>query len=185
MNVSNSFWIWESRIPKDVCEELIKENFDPEDSKDGTYMELNGPVVGEKRNTKICWAPNTSYIGLLLFNHILHANQKAGWLFDVDQIEKVQIGQYSIGGHYDWHVDAPFYERKGDGIQRKISISLLLSDPDSYEGGDFLFKDIDTPLTKKQGSIIVFPSGVTHKVTPVTSGVRYSAVTWANGFYFK
>lgn len=186
MSNTNAFWFWESRVPKDICEGIIKENFDPEASTEGSYVGPDGNLTtGEKRNTKVCWAQPTSYVALLLFSHILHANQKAGWLFDVDQIEPPQLGEYSVGGHYDWHNDEPFYARKGNNLQRKLSISLFLSDPESYEGGDFLFEGSDTPLTRKQGSVIVFPSGVIHKVTPVTSGVRYSAVAWATGPYFK
>jgi PKHD-type hydroxylase len=186
MSTTNLFWFWESRIPKNICEDLIKDNFNSENSSDGTYIGPNDTkVIGEKRDTKVCWAPPTSYIGLLLFSHILQANHKAGWLFDVDQIEPPQIGEYSVGGHYDWHKDEPFYTRSSGNLQRKLSISLFLSDPESYEGGDFLFEGNDTPITRKQGSIVVFPSGITHKVAPVTSGVRYSAVAWATGPYFK
>lgn len=186
MNTNNSFWIWESCISKDICENIIKENFDPEKSTDGSYRDMNGiPITGEKRNTKVCWVPPTSYVGLLLFNYILRANHKANWLFDIDQIEPPQIGEYAVDGHYDWHNDEPFYSRNGINLQRKLSVSLFLSDPDSYEGGDFLFRGDVTPIIKKQGSIIVFPSSVMHKVTPVTSGVRCSAVAWATGPYFK
>ena len=56
-----------------------------------------------------------------------------------------------------------------------------------YEGGDLRLyggDDYDT-APKKQGTIIGFPSYVLHEVTPVTSGVRYSLVGWAQGPKFK
>jgi PKHD-type hydroxylase len=68
--------------------------------------------------------------------------------------------------------------------QRKISASLLLNDESEYEGGDLIILD-ETVKTKKQGTIIVFPSFMAHQVTPVTKGVRYSAVCWMTGPKWK
>ena len=181
-----SEWFWESRIPKDTCEMLIKEHFSSENSVEGVYELGNGVVgTGKLRSTKVCWIPDTTPLGLLMFNHVLLANNKSGWNFDVDFMEQVQIGEYGVGGHYSWHVDEHIYQRNASRPQRKLSISVLLSDPNSYEGGDLLFEGVTTPLTRQQGSIIVFPSCRSHTVTPVTSGVRYSAVSWVLGPYFK
>ena len=181
----NQYWLWESALPKEYCENAITELFDEEKAVDGTYFDGKQQILGESRKTKVCWADSNTNLGLLLFNHVLIANQKANWLFDVDHIEPVQIGRYGLDGHYKWHNDEPVSFRDGTGAQRKISVSLLLSDPDTYEGGDFLFAGQEQPLTRKQGSIIVFPSYTEHTVTPVTKGVRYSAVIWARGPYFK
>ena len=69
--------------------------------------------------------------------------------------------------------------------QRKLSITIQLSDSDEYEGGDFVFtKDIPSPdaeLIRKKGTIIVFPSFLYHQVMPVTKGTRYSLVGWYEG----
>ena len=182
-------WFFEARISKETCESFIKEYYKPEQSTVGTVngasitcdLKENSPV----RDTKICWADSMSSLGLLLFNHILIANLKSGWNFDIEQMERVQIGEYSVGGFYDWHEDHSVTTRDGTNTQRKLSLSLFLSDPDTYEGGDLLLADIDKPIIKKQGSIIVFPSSIKHTITPVTSGVRYSAVAWARGPYLK
>jgi PKHD-type hydroxylase len=75
-------------------------------------------------------------------------------------------------------------------FQRKLSCSVQLTDPDTYEGGDLILQtgknetDRHT-FTRKRGSVIVFPSMVYHKVTPVTSGTRFSAVAWMRGQAFK
>jgi len=176
--------IREGLISKETCESFIA-LFNKDLAVDGEYKNGYTFTTGEKRNTKICWENPNSPIGLLLFSQILLANQKSNWLFDLDSIENVQIGEYSTGGHYDWHCDQPDYYRDGSGTQRKLSLTLLLSDPATYKGGDLLFEGSDQPITRKQGSIIIFRSSINHTVTPVTSGVRYSAVTWAKGPYFK
>ena len=68
-------------------------------------------------------------------------------------------------------------------------MTLSLTDPKEYEGGEFQFdfrdrKDkniITCKEVKKKGSIVVFPSFVWHRVTPVTKGIRNSLVCWNLG----
>jgi len=84
--------------------------------------------------------------------------------------------------HYDWHVD------RGMGTgQRKLSVTLQLSHPDDYEGGDLQLRFGKEPLTisKERGMITLFPSYTMHRVTPVTKGTRYSLVAWVSGPAFK
>ena len=79
------------------------------------------------------------------------------------------------------------------GKVRKLSMTCNLTNPDNYVGGDLKF-DLGPHAAKQfhtveeirpKGSIIVFPSYIHHQVTPVTEGVRYSAVIWSNGKPFK
>jgi PKHD-type hydroxylase len=66
--------------------------------------------------------------------------------------------------------------------ERKVSVVCLMCDPSEYEGGAFgikLYQEYNPALEK--GSIIAFPSSLEHKVYPVTSGVRTSAVIWMTG----
>lgn len=91
----------------------------------------------------------------------------------------LQLLEYQEGCFYDWHVDL------GDGpsAHRKLSVILQLSDEDSYEGGDVVFKASEEKRTlpRQQGLVCSFPSYVLHKVTPVTKGKRYAIVGWALG----
>jgi PKHD-type hydroxylase len=99
--------------------------------------------------------------------------------------ENTQISRYKSDnkGHYAKHIDT---DHPKDGVQRKLSISILLNDPSEFEGGELQFTDVaDCKVLTKQGSIVVFPSFIEHVVTPVTKGVRYSAVTWASGPAFR
>jgi PKHD-type hydroxylase len=87
-------------------------------------------------------------------------------------------GREEEGGHYTWHCD------HGRDAPRKLSIVLQLSDPTEYEGGNLeILSDIGKILTvdKKKGFLAMFPSFRTHRVTPVTSGIRKSLVVWATG----
>ena len=75
-------------------------------------------------------------------------------------------------------------------------MSVNLSDSKDYEGGELEFYDenplksfeeniIKCPEIKNQGSIVVFPSYIYHRVTPVTKGRRISLVMWSLGPNFK
>ncbi len=73
---------------------------------------------------------------------------------------------------------------------RKISMTVNLTEPKNYAGGNLKF-DLGAHAGKKrfkvceeirpQGSIIIFPSFMHHCVTPVTRGTRYSLVLWSLG----
>lgn len=67
---------------------------------------------------------------------------------------------------------------------RKLSFSLLLSDPESYEGGDLCF-DGPFPLARVQGTLTVFPSFLSHSVAPVTAGDRFAIVGFVLGPSFS
>jgi PKHD-type hydroxylase len=92
--------------------------------------------------------------------------------------DSVQYAEYSDSAFYEWHMDCGFASSS-----RKLSITIQLSDPSEYEGGTLEFmisKDIVKAPTEK-GSVVIFPSFMLHRVTPVTKGVRKSLVMWIDG----
>ena len=151
-------------------------------------------TVGENEDTRksnIKWIPqNEDWFWLYekLANMAVEANDKL-WKFDLHQIpEMIQYTEYHApAGHYDWHADI------GPGIlsKRKVSITVQLSEPDEYEGGDLeLFRggSTDGPFLQAErnaGCVFLFPSYVMHRVTPVTRGTRKSFVLWLGGGHYK
>lgn len=95
--------------------------------------------------------------------------------------------QYTVyhaceGGHYDWHVDqGPLV------VRRKLSLTLQLSDPAQYEGGELQLYagNLIETAPKDRGMLIAFPSYVLHRVAPLVSGTRKSVVVWITGPMFK
>jgi PKHD-type hydroxylase len=65
----------------------------------------------------------------------------------------------------------------------QMSVTIQLSDPSDYEGGDmeFLCGPEIVTAAKPIGTAIVFPSYIMHRVTPVTRGLRRSVVAWVSG----
>lgn len=98
--------------------------------------------------------------------------------FDVSSIEPLQYAEYHSydNGGYDWHMDIG----TGAANCRKLSISVQLSDPSDYDGGDLEFWGTGV-ADRDQGKLIAFPSYLLHRVAPVTRGVRRSLVAWAIG----
>lgn len=80
--------------------------------------------------------------------------------------------RYKEGQFYVQHTDS-FKQQ-----QRSVSCSFLLND--DYEGGEFAFFDREIVIKGSKGSIVMFPSNFMfpHEVMPVTSGTRYSIITW-------
>jgi predicted 2-oxoglutarate/Fe(II)-dependent dioxygenase YbiX len=80
--------------------------------------------------------------------------------------------KYDVGCFYKTHTDS-FKDRP-----RAVSCSFALNN--GYEGGDFAFFDRGLTYTLEKGSCLMFPSNFMypHEITPVTSGTRYSIVTW-------
>jgi len=100
------------------------------------------------------------------------------------------LGKY--GYHIDMHTgiydDNPNDDSLKYGDTRKLSLVLFLSDPSSYEGGEFkmmLSENSETEIEQKKGRLILFPSFFLHKVFPVTKGIRKSMVTWIEGPKFR
>lgn len=119
-----------------------------------------------------------------LYERIWAAAQECNRLFfnvDVVTVEpNIQFARYdsSDRGFYDWHTDFSGYRPL-----RKISISIQLSRPEEYDGGDLelLFANPPERCEKARGTFIAFPSFVAHRVTPVTRGTRWSLVAWVLG----
>lgn len=96
-------------------------------------------------------------------------------------VDEIQFTTYATGDNIDWHLDTG----TGQTSTRKISISVQLSAETDYLGGDLQFCGCTDPQdARRRGTIIVLPSFLAHRVTPVTWGTRYSLVSWAHGLPF-
>ena len=112
--------------------------------------------------------------------------------YDIQGIEHLQFTEYpSPGSYYGPHLDwgSGLVMGRGD-LCRKLSFTIQLSNPDSYEGGDFRISNGEdfseqSKSLRPFGTLIVFPSWILHEVTPVTQGTRRSLVGWCLGPDFR
>ena len=203
-----SIWYY-TDIPQEIIfsiEEDIKK-FDQfmVDSK------LRGDVINHQaRNSKNSWIPTTHCVSGFLWHYISRANRE-NFLYDLTNIdgESLQYTQYGHGEYYKWHTDAGLatlykpdglnvgsiteqstknYINQNSEFTRKLSFSLLLSDPNEYSGGNLQLLDESGQsyfAPRKRGTIVLFDSRSQHRVTKVTGGTRKSIVGWVIGPRWK
>lgn len=140
------------------------------------------------RITRVAWMvrkPEIQWLHARLEEMVLQINARFYRydLFGLNEPFQYTVYEGAEGGYYGWHVDVG--EKNYE--PRKISISLQLSDPSGYEGGDLVLQAGagEFSAEKARGTLIAFPSFVPHRVTPVTSGTRKSLVVWVAGPEFR
>jgi len=145
-----------------------------------------GGVDTKKRTTTISWIPFKEMQPM--YNQINEFIQKANrnhfGFGDIQITEQAQFTEYPEGGFYDWHMDTDV-NMKHEPPVRKISMTLLLSPENQFEGGDLELMAPGKRVKLKQGHAIIFASFLNHRVAPVTRGVRQSLVMWFGGKPFK
>ncbi|MEP0868858.1 Fe2+-dependent dioxygenase [Trichocoleus desertorum AS-A10] len=94
-------------------------------------------------------------------------------------IHSMLFSRYESGMSYGSHIDNALMG--GQEFWRSdVSLTLFLSSPSSYGGGELVIEGVEGETTFKleAGSAIVYPSSTLHRVNPVTEGVRLVAVAW-------
>jgi predicted 2-oxoglutarate/Fe(II)-dependent dioxygenase YbiX len=117
-------------------------------------------------------------------SHIVEANKIFN--FNIDSFREVIFLNYEKDAYMSWHKDIGENKvsEKKNIHSRKITISLLLSSEEDYDGGELLFTP-DIKMKQTQGSIIAYPSYMVHCVKKIERGNRYSIIASANGPNFR
>jgi PKHD-type hydroxylase len=175
----NLYSFWNNAFSKEECYTIINI------AKDKGL--IKGKTKGETdvRDSKISWLypDDMDWVFRRVTDFVLNLNAQF-FKFDIFGLnEGFQFTNYQApSGKYGKHVD-----RALDIPVRKLSVSIQLTNPEEYEGGELYLYDGDkgTLMDKTQGTLIMFPSYVLHEVMPVTKGERNSLVTWVTGSSFK
>ena len=209
MNLTNYYWYFKSAIPERICDDIVKYGHQLQDQTAVTGGYNNKKIntnqlkdLKKKRHSNVVWMSDR-WVYKEIHPYIHQANENAGWNFDWNFSEACQFTKYKKGQFYDWHCDSwdqPYHRDdpndRSHGKIRKLSVTVTLSDPKKYKGGEleFDFRNLDpdkkpnihkcTEILPK-GSLVVFPSFVWHRVCPVKSGERNSLVIWNLGYPFK
>ena len=145
-----------------------------------------GGVDLKKRSTSISWIPFKEMPEMYkdIEATMLKANGNHFGFEGMRLTEVAQFTHYIKGGFYNWHMDNEVIGKNQPPV-RKISMTLLLSDPSTFEGGELEFMHKGKKAKLKQGQAIFFASWLQHRVIPVTKGERSSLVMWFGGPPFK
>ena len=143
-------------------------------------------VAPEQRITTISWIPFKDMPEMYrdIERTMLQANNNHFGFEGMRLTEVAQFTHYLTGGFYEWHMDNDIAGKHQPPV-RKISMTLLLSDPSTFEGGELEFMSKGKTAKLKQGQAIFFASWLQHRVKPVTRGERKSLVMWFGGPSFK
>lgn len=186
------------RVPGRICDKII--NY-------GKQLQSETGVVGSNdkdsqiRKSNISWFRDESWIAKWVIRGARDVIEDWGW--EVSEPEPLQFTMYNApDGHYTWHKDT--YDTRQKEItenndiynrQRKVSVVCNITDPSEYEGGELEIIDPTAgpdddetriiKISKDRGNVIVFPSFLFHRVTPITRGTRYSLVCWFRGPEFR
>jgi len=192
------FYVFPKVVKPDVCERIVK------DCKQNILKEATiygsdkkGRDDPEIRKTSVHFIKDKDNEINELAWHFLREANKIQFNYNLEYFQAIQFAEYKDGGFYGWHQDASGIDP--DNETRKLSLTLVLSNPDNFEGGELQFYNGGRPMEdmgeitgeqvtndiKAQGSVVVFDSRDWHRVTPVTKGVRHSIVCWTVGPNFN
>lgn len=171
-------WMYENAVPSDSCDRLIEKYKD--EMTVGLVENHNSKSIRyepDSRNNRIAFVEDDEFN-----QHILTAVESANaqcFGFDISTYTfDMQLSRYDEQGKYDWHVDQ-LYPNDGRAYMRKLTVIVQLTDESEYKGGELQILENIAP--KGKGTIILFPSNLSHRVRPVTSGVRHSLAAWVEG----
>jgi PKHD-type hydroxylase len=171
------FYWFKGGFSKDDCEQIKEQAQLFPQIKADTFSGEKDP----NRDSTVRWiepTADTRWIFESLQNFANEANEALFKAAITGFTESIQYTEYEgKGTHYGWHPDIGPEKNK-----RKISVVVQLSDPADYEGGELVINTgHEVSTDNQQGSVILFPSFLLHKVSPLISGSRYSLVSWISG----
>ena len=152
----------------------------------GMGRKPGGGYDPDKRITTISWIPFKEMPEMYrdIEKTMLQANGNHFGFQGMRLTEPGQFTHYPAGGFYELHMDNDVIGKHQPPV-RKISMTLLLSDPATFEGGELEFMNKGKTAKLEQGQAIFFASWLQHRVKPVTKGERKSLVMWFGGPPFK
>jgi len=171
------------------CQDIINMGHKQKAEKALVGMEekKEGGYDTKKRITTISWIPFITMPDMYkrIERSMLQANRNHFGYEGMQLTEPGQFTEYPKGGFYDWHMDADVSGFNEPPV-RKISMTILLSPQNEFEGGDLEFlTEGNKPPQLMQGQAIYFCSLIRHRVAKVKRGIRRSLVMWFGGPPFK
>lgn len=155
-------------LTKQECKDLLSNLTDWEQGK--TNLDKS-----HKNNLEIRDTEHNKYVFQKITQHEIL--QKYSF---IRKMCEPRFNKYENSGKYNRHVD--FFQQQG--MRTDWSMTLFLTEPDTYEGGEL---SIEVPEGEQKyklpaGDMIIYPSGHIHSVAPVTKGSRIAAIAWAESY---
>ena len=92
------------------------------------------------------------------------------------------FNRYATGKHFGVHVDNAVRGDPLSGlrIRTDLSVTLFLSEPEEYDGGELVVEDYygSHEVKLPAGDLVLYPATSLHTVTPITRGARVASFFW-------
>jgi PKHD-type hydroxylase len=182
--ILNQHTIWNNAFTPDEVDQII--SLESLQKFERGRVGLDGNVDEKARISDISWLfedDNSRWI-FERFSWILPKVNYQHFMYDISHYDSFQYTIYGEEGHhYGWHQDTHIEYLT---FERKISATIMLSDPNDYLGGELEIIQDGSPdrslkLKPEKGDIVFFASWMPHRVLPIVSGVRKSLVCWVQG----
>lgn len=178
------FYYFNSFYDKDKCEYLsniLKMRSDPR------FIERPAEDVKKTSEVYMSFWKNCKEF-FCDFEDLVHHVNNENFGFDLYRFtghEPLHYNEYNgdVFGQYEWHNDGAVKEMYDFKLTAIINLST-----EPYEGGHlelFLKRPMHIKGLDNTGSVLIFPSYMQHRVTPVTKGVRKTVTMWIRGPLFR
>ena len=138
----------------------------------------NAEVYGNNdklRKSSVGWISDLDFLNARLTNKLRETFNING--MEVTGLGDYQFTEYKVGEYFDWHTDST------TTIYRDRFTSIVIQLNNTYNGGVLEIKNLKgelVPIENKIGTLYIFNSRLSHRVTPVVDGIRYSLVNWVS-----
>jgi len=173
------YWHWQNFISETSRRSIVHSFTENNEGKEKeTYQHQS-----KKSDTLVTSLGRLSIINPYLDYCYKTNNEIFGYnVWERNNLDILLLNKYKQSMSYDWHTDAA----KDYSHDIKLTVLMNLSDNNSYEGGKFqLWNNEVINIDFKPGDILMFKSGIHHRVTPITSGERISLTHFIMGPRFQ
>lgn len=137
-----------------------------------------GAAALVKLNLQMADSPMKQQLDQLLLQAIMSVPEVHKAFFPT-KVYGLIYAKYGPEMTYGWHLDSPIM-MSNQPIRTDIAMTIFISDPESYEGGEL---EVQAPGAQSSwklpaGDAIFYPATTVHRVAPVTRGERRVVVTW-------
>jgi PKHD-type hydroxylase len=172
------------KIPQVLNKEQVKQA--KEQLQQADWMDGNITAGYQSSQTKNnLQLPNDSLVGRQLGDMILSALAQNNLFMSAALPGKIfppLFNCYQGGQSFGTHIDNAIRQVPGTPVKIRtdLSMTLFISEPDEYEGGELVMEDTYGSQRVKlaAGDLVLYPATSLHRVTPVTKGRRLASFFW-------
>lgn len=189
MSISNFIYVKDGALPVDVCEALINESkrigsmssrastangkFGDEQFESGKLGRDDHQVFMPQQSTLMTdEVADCIFSGLNEYKHVISSVKTQDLISEVYKLQHTPIG----GGFHEWHCE------QGGGHSAARSLVWMIYLNDVENGGDTEFLYQQMKVQPKQGTLVIWPAGITH---PHRGNPPYSNDKWVITGWFE